>query len=87
MDEAKKPITKPSIVIVGINIAVLIAYTIYFRFIERGQYNIIGVAFLVGIQVALCLILAIFIYHKEFLLSAALVLVIGFSTCWLAFGG
>jgi hypothetical protein len=86
MEKTEMSTDKPLRLIAGINVAVLVAYIIYFRFVDHGQYNIIGVAFLIAIQVALCLILAIFTYHKEFLLSAALVLLIGFSTCWLAFG-
>jgi len=85
MEEIEEPSGKPSMVIAGLNIAVLIGYTIYLRFVAQGQYNVIGLAFLIAIHVALCLILAIFIYHKEFLLSAGLVLIIGFSTCMLAF--
>ncbi len=85
MEEIEEPSEKQSMVIAGLNIAVLIGYTIYLGFIDHGQYKSIGLAFLIAIHVALCLILAIFIYHKEFLLSAGLVLIIGFSTCVLAF--
>ncbi|MBD1366398.1 hypothetical protein IDJ77_21475 [Mucilaginibacter sp. ZT4R22] len=79
-----KPQRQPKWVVVAINIAVMVAYTVYFRFVE-GQYNFIAIAMLIAMHVALCLVLAIFVFSKEFLLSAALVLVIGFSTCWLVF--
>lgn len=70
--------------IVGINLLVLAAYTIYLR-INNEELIILGEAFLIAIQLVVCLITAIFIYRKEFLLSAALVLLIGFSTCWVVF--
>jgi hypothetical protein len=88
MEEANiKPQRQPKWVVVTINIAVMVAYTVYFRFVDKGQYNFIAIAMLIAIHVLLCLVLAIFVFSKEFLLSAALVLVIGFSTCWLVFGG
>jgi hypothetical protein len=86
MEEANiKPQRQPKWVVVAINVTVMVAYTVYLRFVDRGQYNIIGDAMLIAIHVVLCLVLAIFAFSKEFLLSAALVLVIGFSTCWLVF--
>ncbi|TFF33615.1 hypothetical protein [Mucilaginibacter psychrotolerans] len=86
MEEANiKPHREPKWVVVAINIAIMVAYTLYFRFGDQGQENIIAIAMLIVAQVVLCLILAIFVFSKEFLLSAAMVLVIGFSTCWLVF--
>ncbi|OOQ61061.1 hypothetical protein [Mucilaginibacter pedocola] len=80
-----RPQPEPQWIVVGINIAVVIAYTIYLRYVDKGQYNIIGDAMLIGMHVVICLLLAIFVLSKEFLMSAALVLVIGFSTCWTVF--
>ncbi len=83
MKEEEKDKT-PQMIIAGINLLVLVAYTIYFR-AQKDEFIIIGEAFLIVIQIIICLVTAIFVYRKEFLLSAALVLLIGFSTCWVVF--
>jgi hypothetical protein len=72
--------------IIGINLLVLIGYTVYFDVVDKNPYNIIGVAMLNAIQFVICLITAIFVYRKEFLLSAGLILLIGFSTCAMVLG-
>jgi hypothetical protein len=46
---------------------------------------VIAEAFFIAIQIIICLITAIFVYRKEFLLSALVILLIGFSTCWAVF--
>lgn len=73
--------------IVGINIALLIAYTLTIRLCSPSAYGGIFVAFLIVIHFLICVLLAAFIknYRKGFLLSAAAVLLIGFSTCYLAY--
>ena len=87
MDELQKQAPAPNrkMIIVGINLLVLVAYTIYFRTAAYQELIILGEAVFIGLQVVLCLILAIFVYRKEFLLSAGLVLLIGFSSCWVVF--
>lgn len=80
-----KPKGDPKYVIVGINIAIMVAYTVYLRFVDQGHLNAIVVAILIAAHFVLCLVLAIFGFRREFLLSAAMVLVIGFSTCLLVF--
>ena len=87
MEKTENPVTKLRLVIIVINILVLIGYTIYFDVADKGEYNFIAVAILNAIQFIICLITAIFIYRKEFLLSAALVVLIGFSTCVMVIGG
>jgi hypothetical protein len=85
MDNSDRSWNSRKIFVVAINMAVMIAYTLYTRYVESGELNIILNAFFVGIHAVLCLILAIFVWRKEFLLSALLVLLIGFSTCWVIF--
>jgi len=81
--EENTPNTK--ITIVAINLAILIAYTIYFRTSSTDSLTIILEAVAIGIHVITCLLLAIVVYRKEFLLSALVVLLIGFSSCWMVF--
>ncbi|MCO5949418.1 hypothetical protein [Mucilaginibacter flavidus] len=73
------------IIIVAINLTILIAYTIYFRTSSTNSLTIILEAVAIGIHVITCLLLAIVVYRKEFLLSALVVLLIGFSSCWMVF--
>jgi predicted signal transduction protein with EAL and GGDEF domain len=81
--EAKKDWTMR---IVAINLVLMIIYTIAFRSMKDG-YSILGVAFFIAIQVIICLLTAIFFKPRAFLLSALAVLLIGFSTCWIAYSG
>jgi hypothetical protein len=80
-----KPPRQPQWMVVAINLAIMVAYTIYNKTLDMGADAVLGVAMLIGLHVGLCLLSAIFIFRKEFLLSAAMVLVVGFSTCWLVF--
>lgn len=84
--EEEKNIKRAGFWVIGINLLVLIGYTVYFDVVDKNPYNFIGVAILNGIQFAICLITAIFVYRKEFLLSAGIILLIGFSTCAIVFG-
>ncbi|WP_439697360.1 hypothetical protein ACFGVS_02855 [Mucilaginibacter sp. AW1-7] len=84
LNEKQKPQQRPKIIIIGINLAVLAAYTIYFG-VNKEELIIIGEAFFIAVQIIICLIAAIFVYRKEFLLSALVVLLIGFSTCLAVF--
>ncbi|PJJ84616.1 hypothetical protein [Mucilaginibacter auburnensis] len=70
--------------IVGINLVVMIIYTILFRQTEEN-YPMWGTAFFMMVQIVICLLTAIFFKRKAFLLSALAVLLIGFSTCWIAY--
>jgi len=63
----------------------MIAYTLYTRYEEPGELNILVNAFFIAVHIVVCLILAIFIFRKELILSALLILLVGFSTCWLVF--
>ncbi|MBB5397952.1 hypothetical protein [Mucilaginibacter sp. AK015] len=64
---------------------ILIVYTIALR-IGHDNYNFILDAMLIALQVVLCLIIAIFTNARAFLLSAGLVLLIGFATCFAVVG-
>ncbi|RYU86558.1 hypothetical protein EWM62_18055 [Mucilaginibacter terrigena] len=81
MEEPEKKKTKTHDIIIGVNMLILIIYTIALR-INHDEYNFIVDAMLIALQVVLCLIIAIFTNARAFLLSAALVLLIGFATCY-----
>jgi hypothetical protein len=87
MGEPQKNNSNPNtkMIIVGINLLVLIAYTIYLRVFNNEELIILVEAIFITFQVAFCLIMAIFVYRKELLLSALVVLLIGFSSCWVVF--
>lgn len=87
MGEPQKNNSNPNtkMIIVGINLLVLIAYTIYLRVFNNEELIILVEAIFIAFQVAFCLIMAIFVYRKELLLSALVVLLIGFSSCWVVF--
>jgi hypothetical protein len=87
MGEPQKNNSNPNtkMIIVGINLLVLIAYTIYWRVFNNEELIILVEAIFIAFQVAFCLIMAIFVYRKELLLSALVVLLIGFSSCWIVF--
>jgi hypothetical protein len=80
MEESKNNNIKTHDVIIGINMLILIIYTIALR-VNHNEYDFIGDAMLIAMHVVLCLIISIFTNTKAFLLSAGLVLVIGFATC------
>jgi hypothetical protein len=69
--------------IVGYNLAILAAYTIFSRLIGDGGFIID--ALLLVIHVFTCLILALTNRSWMWVLAAVLVLAIGFSTC--VYGG
>jgi len=75
----KKPIR--GIGSVGINLLVLFFYTVLFKLFS-GNADIIFDAFVIGFYVIFCLLMALLSRASWYwLLSAVLVLVIGFSTC------
>ena len=77
----------------GFNLGILVVYTLLFSALSKGKdwqlSFMILMAVLIGIQVVLNLIISIIFFVKKdklrgknFLLSALIVLVIGFSTCF-----
>jgi len=64
--------------IVGINLLILVIYLIALKFVEGGA---IFDALLIAAQLFVCIILAIALRSRYWMLSGILVLVIGFSTC------
>ncbi|SEN80707.1 hypothetical protein SAMN05192574_104208 [Mucilaginibacter gossypiicola] len=85
METLKKAPGNNKMIVVGINLLVLVAYTIYFRWIVNEELIILAEAVFIFLHVLLCLIVAIFALRKEFLFSALVVLLIGFSSCWVVF--
>jgi hypothetical protein len=85
MEEQKAKQGNSKMIVVGINLLILVAYTIYFRWIAYEELIILAEAISIFIHVLLCLVLAIFVLRKEFLFSALIVLLIGFSSCWIVF--
>jgi len=83
--EMEKSGSPEKIIIVAINLAILVAYTIYFKRSSKDSLIIISQAIAIGFHVIACLLLAIVVYRKEFLLSALVILLIGFSSCWIVF--
>ena len=80
------PHANRNMIIVAINVGILIGYTIYTRMTSSDDESIIGLAFLIAGHFVLCMFLAIFPnYTKAFLLSALAVVLIGFSTCFMAY--
>lgn len=73
-----------TMLIAGINIAIMLVYTLLIR-IFGGQYGALGLALVIAVHFVICLLISPFIYSKGFLLSALGVLLIGFSTCYLAY--
>ena len=73
-----------TMMIVGVNLIIMISYTL----IVRTTLGLDG-AFLLALMLAfhfiLCLLIAPFIHGKAFVLSSLAVLLIGFSTCYLAY--
>ena len=83
--EMEKKRSPEKIIIVAINLAILVAYTIYFKTSSKDSLTIILEAIAIGIHVITCILLAIVVYRKELLLSALVILLIGFSSCWVVF--
>lgn len=79
--------------IIGNNLVVLIGYTIIARLTALGSRgeDTLGSAFLlallISVHVIVCLSLSAINrkYTRYWLLSSLLVLLIGFSSCWIAF--
>lgn len=75
-----------NMVVVAINLGLLIGYTIYIRVTSTNGESVIELAVIIAMHFILCLFLALIPkYSKGFLLSALAVVLVGFSTCWLAY--
>lgn len=99
MEENKDPVNQPTgpnktggdakpngeMTIVGINLLILVAYTLIFK-LGAGSEGLLLDAFIIFIHVVVCIGMAIGKKSGFWLLSAFLVLVIGFSTCYLMAG-
>jgi len=91
MSEVEKP--KPQMKIVGINLLVMVGYTIIARLtvINAHGEDILGgailLALLIGVHVLACLLTAAASLKstRYWLLSSLLVLLVGFSSCWAVF--
>lgn len=81
-DDKKKDRT---MLIVAINVIIMIAYTLYIRLSDHGGDGAIVLGFLMLMHITLCILISPFKFSKGFLLSALAVLLIGFSTCYLAY--
>lgn len=77
--------------VIGANLLILILYTVYAKTSGAGSDGIILLAFAIAFQVILNLVVGVILlafkrlsaYGRACLLSAAAVLLIGFSTCFL----
>jgi hypothetical protein len=80
MEEKKKK--DNTMLIVLVNIVILIIYTLLLKPLLKGEFDFLAILALLAIQFGACIILAIFFNTKAFLLSAAIIFLIGFSTCY-----
>ena len=76
-----------TMLIVLINTILLITYTLYIRITSNNAEDFIGLAFVIFWHCVICLILGLFWekFRRAFLLSSLAVILIGFSTCVIAF--
>jgi len=85
MDEEK--IKDNTMVVVLINMVVLIGYTLFIRINSHNAYAIIPLAFVIFWHFFICFILGLAWkkFRRPLLLSSLAVVLIGFSTCAIAF--
>ena len=83
MEEPNRDKTSP-MRIVGINLGIMFVYTLTLRILSKNE-GVFLVMFLLAAHFIICLFIAPFINGKAFLLSALAVLLIGFSTCFIAY--
>jgi hypothetical protein len=81
--EKEKP--NKNTLIVAINLGLLIAYTLYIRISGGNGYSIIFLATIIALHFLASIIIFALTSLKGFLLSAALIVLIGFSTCIIAY--
>lgn len=87
----KKPAGNITMYVIGINLLILILYTIIFRTSGRGEDVLFGMAFIIAFQCIFNLIAGVILisfrklerYGRACFLSALVVLLIGFSTCFI----
>jgi len=74
----------PTVLIIGINMIVFLAYTLWVRSGRDNEFGFIAEAFFMAIHIILCMVAAIIGYRKQFLISALVILLVGFSTCYIS---
>jgi hypothetical protein len=85
MSDIEKGKKDRTTLIVAINVIIMIVYTLITRIAGIGLGYSFVLALLLGLHIVVCLVISPFIYSKAFLLSALALLLIGFSTCYIAF--
>ncbi len=72
---------------VVINMVLLIAYTLYIRLNDPNADSIFTLVVFIALHFIACFVLALALkdYRKGLFLASALVLLVGFSTCYLAY--
>jgi len=85
MNVEEKP--DKTMLIVAINSIIFMIYTVFIVWVGKGDSTFLALACVAGIHFSMCMIAAIVGYRKGFLLSAALLFLIGFSTCTYGFFG
>ncbi|MFI5139659.1 MAG: hypothetical protein ACHQIM_17695 [Sphingobacteriales bacterium] len=85
MEEKKK--NNGTMLIVLINMIILISYTLFIRISSKDAYAIIPLAFIILLHFLICLVLgaAWERFRRAFFLSSLAIVLIGFSTCYIAF--
>ena len=85
MEEKKKK--DNTMMIVLINIVVLIAYTLYVRITSHNADDVLGLAVIILFHFLACFLLGLIWrkFRRPLLLSSLAVVLIGFSTCAIAF--
>jgi hypothetical protein len=73
-----------TMLVAGVNLGIMFFYTIVIR-ATGGTDGALLLAFIIGFHFIICLLTSPFIHTKGFLLGALAVLLIGFSTCFLAY--
>jgi hypothetical protein len=75
---------QPGILIIGTNMIIFMAYTLWVRSGRDNEFGFIAEAFFMAIHIVLCMVAAIIGYRRQFLISALVILLIGFSTCYIS---
>lgn len=82
-----KESAKLKLSIVGLNILITVLYVIAVRIhaTRTNAEEVLMLVFIIPFHVLICLFVAFFYRSQEFILSALVVLLVGFSTCYFAF--
>lgn len=86
-----KPSGNITMYVIGINLLILILYTINLRISGRGEDVLFGMAFIIAFHCIINMVVGVILlafskferYGRACLLSSLVVLLIGFSTCWI----